>query len=279
MTAGMLCIPIGDTFAKLAAETTSHSGITLAWARFVLGAVLIAPLTLWLTRVPALSSRFLGAQVLRGLLLSAVIVCIITAVSLVPLADTFGAFFVGPAVATVLARTLLAEHVRRIEWFAVIAGFAGVLLIVKPQGAVAPGLIWALAAGCFYGGYLTAVRWTAPVGPPLVQLAGQLCVGAVALTPLAVWVAPSLSLEAPALLLGSGISSAVANLFAIVALGFARAAVLTPLVYCQLVGATALGWLVFGDLPDLWSAAGLLIIAVAGFSPLVIAERKPADAK
>ena len=275
MTAGMLCIPVGDSFAKLAAETTAHSGVTLAWARFLLGAALVTPLALLLGKVPALTGRFLAAQLLRGLLLSAVIVCIITAVSLVPLADAFGAFFVGPAVATILASTLLAEPVRRIEWAAVVAGFAGVLLIVKPQGTVAPGLIWALAAGCFYGGYLTAVRWTAPVAPPLAQLAGQLCVGAVLLTPLAVWSAPSLSLEAPALLLGSGIASAIANLFAIAALGFARAALLTPLVYCQLIGATVLGWLVFGDLPDLWTTLGLLIIAIAGFSPLLVAERTP----
>lgn len=269
MIVGMLCIPLGDAFAKLAMESTDYSAPALTWARFVLGAALVVPLAFALGHFRGADRRFWGAQAVRGTLLCGAITCIITAERQVPLADAFGAFFVGPVVATILARFVLGEIVRRLEWVAVAGGFVGVLLIVKPGFAMAPGIVWALAAGCFYGAYLTATRWARSVGPALGQLAGQLCFGALLLTPFVWTEMASLGLQAPGLLFGSGVASAIGNLLAIMAFGFARAATLTPLAYTQLISATALGWLVFTDRPDAVTAFGLAVVLVAGLSPLL----------
>ncbi|MGH1417639.1 MAG: DMT family transporter [Hyphomicrobiaceae bacterium] len=267
MMAGMLIIPIGDTFTKLASETTTYSSGMLAWSRFVIGAILALPIAVVFTNLRALTRQFWMAQLVRGALLSGTIFCIITGVQLVPMADAYGAFFVGPVVATLLARWVLGEAVHVSEWWGIAIGLLGVVLVVKPNASMAPGHIWALAGGCFYGAYLTATRWAKAVGPPMAQLAGQLCIGAILLTPLAIGDLTSLSLQAPGLLLGSGVASASANLLAIAAFGLARAASLAPLVYCQLISATAAGWFVFGDFPDNISALGLIVVAAAGFGP------------
>lgn len=274
MVVGMMFIPLGDSFAKLAAEASSYNGVTIAWTRFVIGMLIVLPLALLSGQFNELKEGFWRAQILRGVLLSSGIGCIITAVSLVPLADAYGAFFIGPVVATLLARFVLGEVVRRVEWMALAIGFIGIMLILKPGSQISTGQLFALAAGCFYGAYLTATRWAARVGPPLAQLAGQLCVGAILLMPLAVHHFYSLQIEAPLMLLGSGVSSGIGNLLAIMALGYARAGLLSPLVYSQLVSATLIGWLVFADFPDVLTGVGLLIVFVAGLSPMLLKSTK-----
>ncbi len=183
MTAGMVFVPLGDTFAKLAVESTSYSSFVVAWARFVLGMLIVVPVAQYLGRFEGLKWFFVTAQFLRGSLLAATIVCIITAVGKVPLADAYGAFFVGPAIATLLARFVLGETVGRSEWWALFVGFIGVIMDLKPGALIATGQLWALGAGFFYGSYLTATRWANSAGPPLAQLAGQLCVGTILLAP------------------------------------------------------------------------------------------------
>ncbi len=266
MVAAMLLIPVGDAFAKAIAAEHGYSGAALAWARFAVGLALLAPYALAVDLFRGLGRFFYAAQLLRGALLSAVIAFIIEGARTAPLADVFGAFFIGPAIATALARLLLRETVTPLDWAAVSAGFLGVALVVKPGGEIQPGLLWALAAGLCYGGFLTATRWTAGSGPPMAQLVGQLGVGTLVLAPFAVSDFLEIGVAAPGLFLGSGVSSALANLLAILAFREARAALLNPLVYCQLFSAALLSWTVFGDAPDLLTGLGLAVIAAAGLS-------------
>lgn len=277
MTAGMMFIPLGDSFAKLALLETAYSNFTIAWTRFAIGLAMVLPIAVIAGKCRNLSASFWKAQLLRGSLIAATIACIITAVGQIPLADAFGAFFIGPAIATLLARFVISEPVSRAEWVAVVAGFIGVLFVIKPAsilgGTIAPGQLLALTGGCLYGCYLAATRWTSRVGPPLAQLAGQLGVGMVLLAPLAVGDLIEHGLQSPHLLLGSGASSAIGNLLAIIAFGIVRAATLAPLVYSQLIAATLLGWLIFDELPDAATAFGLAIILLAGLSPLIFTRR------
>lgn len=273
MIVGMMLIPLGDSFAKLVSHETDYPPATIAWARFALGAVLIAPIAFLFGQLRGLTRRFWITQLIRACFLCGAIVLIITAVSLVPFADAYGAFFIGPALTTVFACFILGETVRPIEWFSVVAGFVGVLLIVKPGISMTVDVLWAVGAGCCYAGYLTTTRWGRIAGPPLAQLAGQLLIGALLLLPFALGNMSLLDLQAPGFLLGSGISSAAGNLLAIIALGYARAATLTPLVYTQLIGATLLGLFLFGTVPGAVSALGLSIIVATGIFPFAFRKR------
>ncbi|MEO1283090.1 MAG: EamA family transporter [Pseudomonadota bacterium] len=270
---GTMFIPLGDAFAKLAAIKTTYTPIELAWMRFVLGAAVVMPLVLLAGGKALTSARFWGAQLVRGALIAGTIICIITAVTKIPLADAFGAFFVGPAVATILSRTILGEAVRPIEWAAVLGGFLGVMIILKPGASLSEGQVWALSAGALYGSYLAATRWPKSAGPALSQLAGQLCIGAVLVGPFAAVTVLLKGLQSPDLLLGSGLSSVVGNLLIIMAFAYARAGVLTPLVYCQLIAAVFYGWYFSNDIPTLTTVLGIAVIFTAGMTPLLQAKR------
>ncbi|MEN0088525.1 MAG: DMT family transporter [Pseudomonadota bacterium] len=270
MIAGMMFIPLGDTFAKLLIAATPYSVELIAWSRFVVGAALALPLVLILGRWRGLTRWFVPACILRGSIIALAIFLIITSLSTIPLALAFGAFFIGPGVATLLTWLMLREQVRPIEWASIAFGFVGVLLVVQPGVNFEIGFFYALAAGVMYGAFNTATRWTRPVGPPLAQLAGQLVVGTIVLTPLVAEELQFIELQEPWLLLGSGVASAIGNLLAIIAYGMARAAVLTPLIYTQLVSATALTFWIFKDQLNALSLVGLAIILVAGLLPRLV---------
>lgn len=263
MAGGALMVPMGDAFAKEIARTTDIGPFFVAFARFALGAVIFIPLTLAAGQGIKLTVRSVYPMVIRGLFICLGVLCIVTAVAHAPLAEVFGAFFIGPAVATLIARFLLREEVTKREWLALALGLAGVLMVTRPGAEMNAGHAWALAAGCFYGCYNGAARWSAGFAPPLAQISGQLFFAALILSPFALSEIDKIS-EAPGLLTGSGLLSAIANLFLLLAYARERAGVLAPLIYLQLVSAAAIGWAVFGEAPDLMAALGLGVILFAG---------------
>jgi drug/metabolite transporter (DMT)-like permease len=264
MALAMVLLPAGDAVAKHLTAITAYGAGFLAWSRFVVGLALVAPAAAASGQLSGLGPMFLMRQAVRGALVASAITCVINAVRSAPLADVYGAFFVGPTAAIVLARLLLKETVRPREWVAVLLGFAGVLLIVRPTGTVSPGLLWALASGLSFGGFLVATRWAAGTAPPMAQLTGQLFFGFAFLAPLGLGDLARLGIEAPGWLVLMALLSAVANLLQLFAVRHARAVALAPVVYLQLVAATAFGWLLFGDTPDGWTFAGLAVILAAG---------------
>lgn len=110
----------------------------------------------------------------------------VTAVSHAPLADVFGAFFIAPAIATLLAATILKERVTRLDIISLTLGLIGVLMVARPGAAMNVGLLWALGGGALYGCFNAATRWSAAFAPPLAQIAGQLLFGALFTLPFAV---------------------------------------------------------------------------------------------
>jgi len=275
MVIGMLLIPVGDAIAKYIAAAAPYSAGFLAWSRFAVGCCIILPLA-WRAAVFAGVGRlFFVQQTVRGFLIAATIVFIITAVSLSPIADVFGAFFLGPALAVVFSVVFLKERATWWQWFTVALGFVGVLLVVQPTTQISEGLLWGLLAGVFYGGFLTATRWAAGNGPPLAQLAMQLVIGFAILLPLAISDITQQGLHQPSALLLMGLTSVLANYLSIVALARASTAYLAPIVYLQIVAATAIGIFFFGDVIGFLSACGLGLIVLTGVMriPLPINRR------
>lgn len=278
MALAMILLPAGDAVAKHLTAITAYGAGFLAWSRFVVGLALVAPAAAAGGQFRGLGAMFLVRQALRGGLVASAITCVINAVETAPLADVYGAFFVGPTAAIVLARLLLKEPVRPGEWVAVLLGFAGVLLIVRPTGTISPGLLWALASGLSFGGFLVATRWAAGTAPPLAQLSGQLFFGFAFLLPLGVGDLGRFGIEAPGWLVLMALFSALANLLQLFAVRHARAVVLAPVIYVQLIVATAFGWVLFGDRPDGWTLAGLGVLLVAGLCRVPLRRRRlPAE--
>lgn len=264
MTIGMILIPVGDSLAKYIASITPYNSGFLAWSRFAVGIVLIGPLVIIQVPHQKLEKLFWFKQAVRGFLIAGTITLIITAVRLSPLPDVFGAFFIGPALSIVFAVLFLREKASSLEWISVALGFVGVLMVLQPSATTGEGLWWALAAGVFYGGFLTATRWAASSGPPVAQLGAQLFFGFLFLLPLAIGDLTTAGFQAKTPIIVMGVTSAIANYCSILALGRARPAFLAPIVYLQIVAATIIGIVFFDDTINLLAGLGLCLIVFTG---------------
>ncbi len=275
---GVTSIVVGDTAAK-GLVTAGISPLFAAWARFALAALILGPLLN--IGGPRIVWRDLmdWRLILRGACVTFGISCIMIALRTEDLATVFGAFFVGPIVAYILAVVLLGEHVTTLRSVLLAVGFAGVLLVVKPGFAMTTGVGFALLAGASYGGYLTATRWLSGQVRPRVMLISQLCVGAVLLLPFGLTQLPQmgqLSVPVLGLIMLSAAGSAFGNYCLVVASRTLDGSVVAPLIYSQLISATALGYLFFGDWPDAVSLLGLALIFVSGVASFAFAHAKRA---
>lgn len=271
MFVAMTCIVIGDTASKKLSEF-GVSPLFVAWTRFAVAAIVLAPFCA-IQRSDAAAFRDYRLW-LRAFLVMAGICCILTALRSEPIANVFGAFFIGPVVAFVLAAVILKEPVTPARSLLLAVGFAGVCLVVRPGFGLSVGIGFALLAGLFYSGYLVSTRAIAPLYRPRLLLISQLAIGAVFLAPLGLPVWPSdPTLPIWGLVLLSALASAAGNLLLVLLSKTTPSAVLSPLVYLQLISATVLGYLVFGDFPDTLSFIGLAIILFSGLAGLALVRR------
>jgi len=265
-------VVVGDTAGKLLTQD-GVSPVFVAWARFALGALIILPLS-------GLNSgeirNFLNPKiVMRAVFIAGGICSILTALRSEPIANVFGAFFIGPMVSYILAVVFLKEPITKLRTILLLIGFLGVMLVVKPGFGATPGIGFALLAGCFYGAYLTMTRAISGDLRPRFLLLSQLVVGAILLAPIGAtspWPEPSRT--AYLLILTSAMASAMGNYLLVRASRMASATIIAPFIYNQLFAATILGVLVFNELPDAVSLLGLVLIALSGFGTLLAVRRQ-----
>lgn len=269
MFCAMSMIPLGDMAGKLLSTQYGVDPGFVAWSRFGIGALMVAPflpcgtfVLLWDWRI-WLRAAFIGFGVL----------CIQTALKTEPLPDVFAAFFIGPILSYVLSALLLREPAPLLRSVLMAVGFCGVLLVVRPGFGGSAGLLWAVLAGSCYGAFLTASRWLAHLGSAVQLSFTQLLISALLLTPFGVAQIPEVSAEIGWLTLLSAGGSMAGNMLLLVAYARAPATKLAPLVYFQLIAATALGWLVFSDLPDLFTWLGLILVIGAGLGSAALGHR------
>lgn len=262
MFLAMSMIPAGDTAGKLLSSEHGVSPFFVAWSRFVIGSLVALPLVRPDT-LRILRDRRIW---LRAALLAGGILSIQMALQRAPVADVFAAFFIGPIFSYLLSVLLLGERVTRLRSALMLLGFAGVLLVVRPGLGTGSGIGFALLAGLFYGAFLTASRWLSPVARPASLLFSQLFLSALMLTPFSLQTVPELTPTLIGLTFTSALFSLGGNFLLLFAYARAPAATLAPFVYFQLIGAVLLGWVVFRDLPDAATWAGLALIIGAGIA-------------
>lgn len=264
MSLGMMFIPLGDTAGKLLTALGAEP-VFVTWTRFTIGAVVLLPFAFH-----AAAFRLLGNWRiwLRAAAQAMTIVLILKALSTEPIANVYGAFFLGPTISYGLSIWLLKEQGSPLRLILLLVGLGGVFLVVRPGFGMTPGLAYAAASGAFYGVFLTASRWLAPLGRPLHLLLTQLLIGTVLLTPFGIWTIPTITPEIGGLVVWSALASMFANLCLVIAYARAAASALAPFVYVQLVGAALYGAIFFGTYPDWLSALGILLIFFAGVATL-----------
>ena len=185
--------------------------------------------------------------------------------------------FLAPLLVTLLAGPFLHERIGAGRWAAVLVGFAGVLLIARPGGALnLAGVLWALAGAACYAAYQLLTRRLSHAEHPLTLLFYTALVGTAVMSLALPWFwfefapAPRQWLMIASL----GVYGGVGHFILIRAFRLAPASTLTPFGYTQLIWAGLLGWMVFGHIPDAMSTAGMAVIAASGLW-LALGERPP----
>ena len=263
MVGAMLLVPTLDGLAKhLSAD---YGTLQLVWARYFFHAAALLPFVLWRYGRRALAPQRPVLQILRGGLLLASTVLFFAAIARMPLADAVALVFVYPMAVTLLSALVLGEAVGPRRWSAVVVGFIGALIVIRPGlGVIGQGGLLALGAGGAYALYVLTTRQLAGSAPPLVTLTFTALLGCL-VTTLAVpfaWRTPD-ALDL-ALMVAMGLIAAAVHFLIIRALEHASASLLAPYGYSEIVMATAIGFFVFGDFPDAWTWLGIAVIVASG---------------
>lgn len=215
---------------------------------------------------PVWRSAHPGTEALRGLVLLAATALNFVALNHLPLSTTGAVFFTAPLWICVLSVALLGERMGPRRWAAVLAGFAGALVVTRPWS---DALHWAvlLSIASAFGAalYMILTRRLAGRDSPATQQFFTAAIATLGIAPLALpgWVWPDSAT-------GWGVFGLIgligwgAHQLAILAHRYAAASTLAPFYYVQILAMVASGWVVFGDLPDLWVVSGAAIIVAAG---------------
>jgi drug/metabolite transporter (DMT)-like permease len=238
----------------------------LLWSRFAVQAVVMAVLF-----APAMGRNLVRTpqfrlQIGRSVALIVSSVCFYNALRSLPLADATAIIYCTPVLVILLSVAVLKERITRPRGAFVAAGLVGMLLIARPGASVLQGATaFALGAAALYAVFQILTR-KLHGEDPRVTLAYPAFFGAVLTMPMLLLLdyPISMSWADAGLLLLVGCFGTTGHFMFIRAFQSAPASALAPFTYTQLVWAVLFGWLVFGQLPDGWSQAGIAIIAGSG---------------
>lgn len=263
MLVAMLAFAAMDGVSKALAQHLSIPQIL--WVRYIFYTGFVAIMLRRPGLRATLRSRQPWLQFGRALLIIIENGVFVLAFTLMPLADMHAIAAASPLIVVALSVPLLGERVGMRRWLAVLAGFVGVLVIVRPgmqaldwrfAVAVTGTVLWAL--------YQILVRMCARTDSSDTTWAWTAVVGLVATSAIGpfVWVWPDA--KGWLLLLAIAALGTLSHLALIKALGYAEAGSLQPYSYTLLVWAAVVGFIMFGDIPDTWTIAGAAIIIASG---------------
>ena len=274
---GSLAFSINDLFVKSLGQTMSP--FQLAFFRYAIGFLIMAPVFL---RMGAGGLRTSRPGIHAGRLVLACIaqVGVYASVVHLPLADATALAFSRILFTTIVAVIVLREVVSGGRWTATFAGFVGVVIMVRPGGEVDPVAFVAIGAACTFAVANVLIRLMSTTEPPNRILFYYQAGG------IAVFLVPTILLwQSPPDFVSWLMAIAIGILTAIGMIGFIRgfavgeASVIGPTEYVRLIFAATFGLLIFGEVPDIWTIVGaLIIVACTSFiARMESARKRPAN--
>tara|TARA_B110000438_G_scaffold257549_1_gene265723 strand:+ start:1257 stop:2108 length:852 start_codon:yes stop_codon:yes gene_type:complete len=256
-------LPFMDTIAKYLSSDLSFFQIT--WARYFFTVFFTLPFMFFFFKKNLTWSTQPKLQIFRGITLFFANILFFYSISVISMAKALTLAFVAPLITTALSPIFLNEKVGIRRWSAVIVGFIGSLVVIRP-GFIDFNLasFAALGTGFFYGIYLIITRKLHTSDSPLLTLLLTGVVGAVVsslFVPI-VWINPTFNQWS--LLALMGIFACLGHLFLILSLKYADASKLAPFSYFEIITNLILGYYFFSDFPDFWTWFGLSIIISSG---------------
>jgi len=259
-----IMLPIMDGFAKYL--STDLPVLQITWARYFFTVAFTLPIMFLFYNKQLVWTDKPKLQFVRGMILLFANICFFYAISVISLAKALTLAFIAPLIVTAFSPILLGEKVGLRRWTAVIIGFIGSLVVIRP-GFVELNLasFAALGTGVMYGFYLIITRKLSTSDNPLLTLLLTGLVGAVIISCVVpfIWVKPN-----PyqwSMMAGIGVFACIGHLFLILSLKYADASKLAPFSYFEIVTNIIIGYYFFNNFPDNWTFLGLSIIVLSGF--------------
>lgn len=269
---GFALLSVGDGVIKSMAG--AWPPLAVAALRFIIGSVALAILLARAEGPAALRPAQPWLQLGRGVCVSVASVCFFSAIYIMPLAETMAIAFLAPVFTALLSGPILGEKVRAPVWIASGMAMIGVVMILRPNLAElgAPAM-FPLVSALFFGLMIVLNRKAAGQGSPLAMQYYMAGVAATVLSVLAIGAkfsgiealdfgAPSWDVVARCAIVACTATTA----HWLVYLGTTRAGAsqVAPCTYVQMLVATLIGWVWFGDVPDALTLVGAAIIIGAG---------------
>ena len=258
-----IMLPIMDGFAKYLSADMPVLQIT--WARYFFTVVFTLPIMYFFYNKNLTWSEKPKLQILRGIILLIANICFFYSISIISLAKALTLAFVAPLIVTALSPVFLDERVGVKRWTAVIIGFIGSLVVIRP-GILEVNLasFAALGTGVMYGFYLIITRKLSTSDNPLLTLllTGLTGVIIISFAMPFVWINPSA--EQWYMMAAIGIFASIGHLFLILSLKYADASKLAPFSYFEIITNILIGYYFFNNFPDHWTFVGLFIIIFSG---------------
>lgn len=275
MAIAMLLIPAMDILAKLLATKFDMAPASIAFSRFTIQTVLMFTLLFARNRTIVFKVNNPGFNIMRGMLIGAASMIFFISVKYMPVADAIAIFFVEPLIVMFLSSAFLGETLGWRRVGAAIVGFGGAILVIQPSfEQFGPVSLLPLVTAVLFSFYLILTRKYGAEGNAMgMQLYSGLggvmfCSAALAFGELTgvtdLQVSIPTTAEAVVWLITIGIIATLSHLLIVIAFTMANASTLAPFQYLEIVSATVLGFLVFGDLPNAIKWLGTAIIIASG---------------
>jgi drug/metabolite transporter (DMT)-like permease len=264
MIAAVNCFSFLDTTAKYLSLTLPVAEVV--WARYF-GAFLVAiVLSNPISHPGLLRTGRPWLQIFRSALLVVSTGLAFTALPYLQLDEQVSIIFAAPFLVAALSGPILGERISWRRWLAIVAAFIGVLVVTRPfADAIHPAALLTCCGALCYALYIICTRILARTDSSETTLFYSNIVGAAAMSLVVpfVWVSPD-SVLTVLLMLVAGVFGTVGHYLLIAAHRHAPAATLAPYIYTQLLTMIALGFLVFGDVPNQWTFLGAAIVVASG---------------
>lgn len=273
MSVGIGLLTANDAASKYLVQ--SHPIGQVIGLRQAATLLVLVPYIMYFSRWSALRVNDWPGQIGRGLLFLIGSGFIVSSLGLLPLATAITMLFVSPVFMVVLSAPLLGERIGRHRWIAVLGGFAGVLIIMRPGGdAFQWALLLPVAAAMINALRDVLTRRLSRTETSLAILFWSniiLMVGGLATLPFG-W--QPVSGVSAFWFVAAGICNGLAHFCIIEALRTGEASVVAPMRYSALLWAAVLGFIVWGELPDVWLWAGAAVIVGSSIYMIRVEHRR-----
>lgn len=245
--------------------TGFYPALQVVWGRYFFNAVFLLPWLVLVWRNRPMATGQPKLQIVRGLFMLGSSGFFVTGLSFLPLAQATAIGFVAPLMVTALSIPLLGEKVGPRRWAAVLVGFIGMLIIIRPgTDQFHPAAIFPVLSATSWALGLIITRRMRHAERPVTTLFYTCVVGLALISAAAPFVWVAARMDYWLLMAAMGLLSVTGQYLLIRGFNIASASVLAPFSYSSLIWTTMIGYIVFHSVPDGWTWVGAGIMISSG---------------